>query len=126
MRRRITWVLLACGVAVVAAGLLGVPSWVRGTRAAAEQVPQKGPELLKHVAPTVPEELRGTQLAETVGLQLVIGPDGKVVASVVFTPSTPLLARAAADAVKQWEYRPTVRRQIPVYALAYATVYFEQ
>jgi hypothetical protein len=62
MSRRIKWVLLACGVAVVAAGLLGVPSWVPGTRAASAQVPQQGPALLKHVAPTVPEELRGTKV----------------------------------------------------------------
>jgi hypothetical protein len=131
MTRRMLWTIIACVVAAAVASLARFPDMIASelaarSRPAQQRGPQQPPELVKHVPAVVPKQLQDVALSETVGIQAVIGPDGKVAATVVFTPSTPALAAAAVDAVKQWEYKPTLLQKVPVYAILYVTVQFEQ
>jgi protein TonB len=73
------------------------------------------PEVIKSVPPLIPKNLHGIGLSETVGVQVVIKPDGRVLDAVVVTPSSRLLAEAAVNAVRQWEYRPTTMQGVPIY-----------
>jgi protein TonB len=61
--------------------------------------------LLQRVDPVYPELARRAHIGGTVVLNAVIRPDGKV-GSVEVASGNPLLARAAADAVRQWRYEP--------------------
>lgn len=123
MMRRMLWTVIAGVIAVVFATLAGLAARAQPGQQRATQLP---PEQVKHVPPVVPAQFKEVSLNETVGIQAVVGPDGKVAATVVFTPSTPALAAAAVDAVKQWEYKPTLLQKVPVYAILFVTVQFEQ
>lgn len=76
------------------------------------------PPLLKRVEPAIPEALQKDPVPDSLGLQVVIKPDGTVLAVTVVTA----LANSAwgqlwIDAVKQWQYAPPVTtRGVPVYA----------
>ena len=54
---------------------------------------------------------------------LTIGPNGKVQNARVLR-SIPLLDQAALDAVKQWEYTPTLLNGVPVPVIMTVTVQF--
>ena len=54
----------------------------------------------------------------------VIGPDGKIQAARVLR-SIPLLDQAALDAVKQWEFTPTLLNGVPVPVIMTVTVNFK-
>jgi len=62
------------------------------------------PRKLYHVPPIYPE---GSP-AGTVRLEAVIGPDGRVKETRVINDAPDALARAAIDAVQQWEFDPTL------------------
>jgi len=61
--------------------------------------------LLSSAPPGVPEVARRMNLAGTVKLQVLVRPDGTV-KEVRVLGGHPLLADAAAQAVRQWRYRP--------------------
>lgn len=69
--------------------------------------------LLKQVAPVFPDEARALRLSGRVTLNVVIGRDGRVLEAEV-TEGHPVLRQAALDAVKQWEWRPTLLNGNPV------------
>ena len=61
--------------------------------------------LLKSVAPEYPESARQRQIHGAVVLEVRIAQDGSVL-GVERISGDPLLAQAAADAVKQWRFKP--------------------
>ena len=56
-------------------------------------------------------------------IEATIGPDGKVIDAKVVR-SIPLLDQAALDAVRQWEYTPTLLNGVPVPVVMTVTVNF--
>jgi periplasmic protein TonB len=80
-------------------------------------------ELIRRVQPEYPEIARATHLSGTVRLQAIIGTDGTVRDLDVLSGS-PILARAAVEAVRQWRYRPTLLNGAPVEVETYITVNF--
>jgi protein TonB len=62
-------------------------------------------QVVHRVHPNYPKQARARKLHGTVVLQAVINKQGKV-DSLQLVSGDPLLAQAAADAVKQWRYKP--------------------
>lgn len=62
-------------------------------------------QVVHRVHPNYPKQARARKLRGTVVLQAVINKQGKV-DSLQLVSGDPLLAQAAADAVKQWRYKP--------------------
>lgn len=72
-----------------------------------------------------PEEARQAGIQGTVLLEAIIGKDGTVVNyRVVNTLAHPFLLKAAAEAVKQWRYEPTLLNGEPVEVVTTVTVNF--
>lgn len=80
-------------------------------------------DLVHRVQPSYPEIARAMHLSGTVRLEAVIGPDGTVRNLVVLSGS-PILARAAVEAVREWRYRPTLLDRALVEVETYITVNF--
>jgi protein TonB len=81
------------------------------------------PEKLHHVNPTYPPIALSARVEGIVILEALIGEDGRV-RDVRVLRSTPLLDGAAADAVKQWRFRPTLLNEQAVPVLMTVTVSF--
>lgn len=77
---------------------------------AADQVQR---QRLRDVAPVYPELAKQAQVQGTVHLRIVIDKQGRVMDIAVIS-GHPLLIAAAMDAVKQWEYSPTLLNGQPV------------
>ena len=60
---------------------------------------------MHRVHPSYPKQARARKLHGTVVLEAVVNKQGKV-DSLQLVSGDPLLAQAAADAVKQWRYKP--------------------
>jgi TonB family protein len=63
------------------------------------------PRRTKNVRPDFPEEAQRRRVGGAVGLELLIGPDGRV-KDVRVVRSSPLFDEAAMDAARKWEYEP--------------------
>jgi periplasmic protein TonB len=83
----------------------------------------KQPVKTKHVAPVYPPIAQSANVQGVVILETVIGVDGKVQDSRILR-SIPLLDQAAIDAVKQWEFTPTLLNGTPVPVIMTVTVQF--
>jgi TonB family protein len=68
---------------------------------------------VREVAPVYPPLAREAQITGIVRLNIVIGKDGTVI-DIKLISGHPLLIPAAFEAVKQWEYRPTLLNGQPV------------
>ncbi|NOT25215.1 MAG: energy transducer TonB [Acidobacteria bacterium] len=73
----------------------------------------KPPIKIKDVQPLYPAIARSARVAGVVTIDATIGPDGKVM-DTTLVRSIPLLDQAAIDAVRQWEYTPTLLNGRPV------------
>jgi protein TonB len=62
-------------------------------------------QVVRRVHPVYPKQAKARKLHGTVVLQAVVNKQGKV-DSLQLVSGDPLLAQAAADAVKQWRYKP--------------------
>ena len=71
------------------------------------------PRKIKDVAPVYPRIAQTAGVTGTVTIEATIGTDGKVSDATV-VQSIPLLDQAALDAVRQWEYLPTMLNGVPV------------
>ncbi|MGH9675820.1 MAG: energy transducer TonB [Candidatus Acidiferrum sp.] len=69
--------------------------------------------LKKKVGPKYPREAREKGLQGTVRLHVIISKQGKVQQLEVVS-GDPILAESASEAVRQWEYRPTLLNGQPV------------
>jgi protein TonB len=83
----------------------------------------KMPVKTKHVAPNYPAVAQTASVQGVVILELIIGGDGKVQDARILR-SIPLLDQSAVDAVKQWEFTPTLLNGAPVPVIMTATVQF--
>jgi TonB family protein len=81
-------------------------------------------DLLKKVQPVYPPDAKARQAQGTVVIRATIGTDGHIgYLSVVSAPDE-LLAKAAAYAVKQWEFKPFLRKGVPVEVMTQINVVF--
>jgi len=98
-------------------------------RAQAKMVPVriggqiKPPTKVKDVKPVYPAIAQSAHVTGTVTIEAIIGPDGKVSEAKVVR-SVPLLDQAALDAVRQWEYMPTLLNGVPVPVVTTVTINF--
>ena len=83
----------------------------------------KAPTKIKDVPPVYPAMAQSARVAGVVTIEMTIGPDGKVIDAKVVR-SIPLLDQAALDAVRQWEYTPTLLNGVPVPVLVTVTINF--
>jgi protein TonB len=81
------------------------------------------PKKIKDVQPVYPAIARSAGVSGVVTIEATIGPDGKV-ADAKVVRSIPLLDQAALDAVRQWEYLPTMLNGRPVPVLVTVTINF--
>jgi TonB family protein len=81
------------------------------------------PKKIKDVQPVYPAIAQSARVSGTVTIEATIGSDGKVVDAKVVR-SIPLLDQAALDAVRQWEYLPTMLNGVPVPVLVTVTINF--
>ena len=109
------------------AGLLPGPPAPPPPPAPARPIPVGGsirpPQKIRHVAPVYPELARAARKEGIVILEAVIGDDGKV-RSLRVLRSIPLLDEAALDAVRQWQFTPTLLNGQPVPVVMTVTVAF--
>ena len=79
--------------------------------------------LLRQVNPTYPPMARTARVQGVVVLEVQVDEDGDVT-EVVIKSGPALLQKAAADAVKQWKYSPTMLNGEPIPVLAEVRVTF--
>jgi TonB family protein len=84
----------------------------------------KAPIKTKDAKPVYPPDARSAKVAGTVIIEATIGANGKVIDAKVLR-SVPRLDQAALDAVKQWEYSPTLLNGKPVPVKMTVTVVFK-
>ena len=82
------------------------------------------PENTRRVEPQYPAVARAASVSGIVILEAVIGSDGRI-ADVKVLRSVPLLDDAAIEAVRQWEYTPTLLNGVPVSVIMTVTLNFQ-
>jgi TonB family protein len=83
----------------------------------------KPPQKLVDARAVMPDAARQARVQGVVIVEMTIGPDGKV-ADAKILRSIPLLDQAALDAVRQWEFTPTLLNGTPVPVIMTVTVNF--
>jgi TonB family protein len=83
------------------------------------------PRKLKDVQPVYPAVAQSARVSGAVTIEATIGPDGKVIDAKVVR-SNPMFDQAALDAVRQWEYLPTLLNGVPVPVLVTVTINFKR
>jgi len=81
------------------------------------------PKKIKDVPPVYPPLAQSAHISGAVTIEATIGTDGKVVDAKVVR-SIPMLDQAALEAVRQWEYLPTMLNGVPVPVLVTVTLNF--
>ena len=84
----------------------------------------KPPTKIKDVKPVYPAMAKSARVAGVVIIEATIGADGKVIDAKVLR-SVPMLDQAALDAVRQWEYTPTLLNGVPVPVVMTVTINFK-
>ena len=83
------------------------------------------PRKLKHVSPVYPEAMRAAGIEGTVPLDAIIAATGTVQSVRILSATVhPELALAAVDAVRQWQFEPTLLNGSPVDIAMSTTVTF--
>jgi periplasmic protein TonB len=83
----------------------------------------KVPVKTRHVRPTYPPIAQSARVQGLVILEAIIGANGRVTDAKVLR-SIPLLDHAALEAVRQWEFTPTLLNGMPVPVAITVTVQF--
>jgi periplasmic protein TonB len=83
----------------------------------------KSPRKIKDVKPVYPAGAVAARAHGLIIIEATIGPDGKVKDARILR-SVPLLDQAALDAVRQWEFEPTMLNGMPVAVILTVTVNF--
>jgi protein TonB len=81
------------------------------------------PAKVRHVNPVYPQLAQTAGVQGTVIVEATIGTDGAVTGARVLR-SIPLLDTAALDAVRQWQFSPTLLNGVPVSVIMTVTVTF--
>lgn len=84
----------------------------------------KPPRLIKRVDPVYPEAAREEKVEGVVILGVRVDKEGLVQSVMVYKSITPLLNKAAVDAVRQWRYEPLYMNEKAVPAVFTITVRF--
>jgi periplasmic protein TonB len=84
----------------------------------------KAPKKIRDVAPVYPEVAKQARVEGVVILEATISPEGRV-ENVRVLRGSPLLDDAAANAVKNWVYSPTLLNGTPVAVVMTVTVSFK-
>lgn len=85
----------------------------------------KPPRKLVDVRPVYPQAMRDAGLEGSVSLTALIDPEGRVSSvRVIGSPAHPDLGQAAADAVRQWQFSPTLLNGEAVEVLMNVSVAF--
>jgi TonB family protein len=71
------------------------------------------PDRIIYVEPEIPFQARRKEALGAVALNVLLSSDGKV-QSITITESVPLINEAVLQAVKQWQYKPTIYNGIAV------------
>jgi TonB family protein len=101
----------------------------RGAAMAAPRVvgPSAGyilaPQRTRDVQPAYPAMAQSAHVQGDVAIEAIVAPDGKVQKTKIIR-SIPLLDQAALDAVRQWEFVPTLVNGVPVEVVLTVTVRF--
>jgi TonB family protein len=85
--------------------------------------PVRPPTKIKDVRPAYPPIAQSARVQGVVILETIIGPDGRVQEAKVLR-SIPMLDAAALEAVRQWEFTPTLLNGVPVPVIMTVTVNF--
>ena len=80
---------------------------------------------MRQTRPVYPPELQQLGVEGTVILRAIISKDGAVLHPQVVNSVDPRLAKAALDAVAQWQYQPTLLNGEPVETLTTIDVNFQ-
>jgi len=83
----------------------------------------KPPQKVKHVNPVYPPIAQSARVQGIVIIEATIGPNGMVQDAKTLR-SIPLLDQAALDAVRQWQFTPTLLNGVPVPVIMTVTVQF--
>jgi protein TonB len=83
----------------------------------------RSPRKITDVRPLYPQEARDAGVQGVVIIEMRVEPDGRVGSARVLR-SIPLLDQAALDAVRQWEFEPTLLNGAPVAVVMTVTVQF--
>ena len=81
------------------------------------------PIRIKEVAPLYPAIAQSARVQGDVVIEATIDEEGKV-ADARVVKSVPLLDQAALDAVRQWEYRPSLLNGVPTAVVTTVTIKF--
>jgi len=84
----------------------------------------KRPLKVRDATPAYPSIARAAHVEGVVIIEATIGPDGKVQDARILRSANPLLNEEALNAVRQWEYTPTLLNGIPVAIVMTVTVDF--
>jgi TonB family protein len=82
------------------------------------------PTKIRDVPPVYPAIARSARVAGVVTIEATIDPEGKVMDAKVVR-SVPMLDQAALDAVRQWEYIPTLLNGVPVPVVVTVNINFK-
>jgi len=82
------------------------------------------PTKVKDVKPVYPDAARSGRVQGMVIVEATIGANGKVIDAKVLR-SVPMLDQAALDAVRQWEFTPTLLNGAPVPVVMTVTINFK-
>jgi protein TonB len=83
----------------------------------------RAPQKTRNVPPVYPPIAQSARVQGVVIIEATIGPSGRVEDAKILR-SIPLLDQAALDAVKQWEFTPTLLNGVPVPVIMTVTVNF--
>jgi TonB family protein len=83
----------------------------------------KPPVKIKDVTPVYPAIAQSARVQGEVVIEATVGEDGQVVDARV-VKSIPLLDQAALDAVRQWQYQPSLLNGVPTPVVISVTVNF--
>ena len=81
------------------------------------------PTKIRNVSPVYPAEAQAARVSGMVIIEAIIGTDGRVTDARVLR-SIPMLDEAAMEAVRQWEFTPTLLNGAPVRVIMTVTVNF--
>lgn len=107
----------------VPGGVLGGVIGGTGTGLVPERHYDRGPVPIRITRPVYPQDAFVKKMEGTVTLEILIGPDGRVVDAKIVR-SHPLLDAAALDTVRHWVFAPAMKDGRPVAALALAPITF--
>jgi len=118
-------VLTALTILGISTAQSGLAKPVAAAQPAAESSPVvatvegfvRGGTLLHKMMPFYPAGAQHAQVAGTVRIEAWIGKDGKVVDTCVISGPN-MLRKAAQDAVKRWQYTPTILDGKPIDRIA--------